>query len=298
MERSLRESFLTGTGISTCVGLVLLGVGLISSARWQISLLVGLTAAVIGILVTAFFAFAQRLDEIDERQITVRALQDLYKAPFLEAPLARIVGAVASTQGTRSAFLTEQTTAAVEEFSRKVADMAEGKFLCSSRDEELDLVKAALALTEEAVCAVASRGLEWWLKPEADVYFRAFGEEAARLHVTRIFMIAREELEGARPVLEQHAAAGIATFAVDRELVPAARRRGLVLFDDTLLHRAAPRREGSREPEDVEFTDVAAEIKRARDDFDFLLKLTTSYAGEPPACLFSGGPRSSRPSAR
>jgi hypothetical protein len=293
VQRSLRESFFTGTGISTFVGLILLGVGLISSTRWQISLLVGLTAALIGVLVTAFFAFAQRLDEIDERQITVRALQDLYKAPFLEAPLARIVGAVASTQGKRSAFLTEQTTAAVEEFSRQVADMAEGKFLCSSRDQELDLVKAALALTDEAVRAVASRGLEWWLRPEADVYFRAFAEEAARLQVTRIFMIDRDDLERARPVLEQHAAAGIATLAIDRELVPAGRRRGLVLFDDVLLHRAAPRREGGTDPEDVEFTDVGMEIKRARDDFDFLLKLATAHQGEGPACLFSGGPISS-----
>jgi hypothetical protein len=290
MQSSVRKIFFTGTGISTLVGLVLTAVALLSSSKWQLGALLGLVTLLTGILVTAFFAFAQRLDEIDKNRIGVQPLQQLYKVPHIEAPLVRIVDAVASTDDKRTVFLKDRTTSAVENFSRAVAEMANGTFACSSRDDELDLVKGALEATQRDVRAVASRGMGWWLKPEADVYFQAYGEETERIAVTRIFLIDKDDLERARPMLARHAAAGIRTYALDQSHVPETRRRGLVLFDNTLLHRAAARREGSSEVKDIEFTDVPNEIRQAENDFEFLLKLATTQDLDPPAVLFASEP--------
>jgi len=165
----MQRTLFTGTGISTAAGCVLTAIGLLSSSHWQISLLVGLVAILIGVVVTALYAFGRRLDEIDQRRIAVQSLQELYKVPHIELPLVRIVEAVASTQDKRSAFLKNRTTKAVAQFSESVVDMAEGAFVCSSREEELDLVKGALATTKHTVRAVASRGVDWWLEPDADV---------------------------------------------------------------------------------------------------------------------------------
>ncbi|MGB7588779.1 MAG: hypothetical protein WBM00_08730 [Solirubrobacterales bacterium] len=295
MQNPLRKTFFTGTGLSTAVGILLTGVGLISDSKWQISALVGLVALLTGILITALYAFAQRLDEIDERRIAVQPLQHLYKVSHIERPVVRIVDAVASTDDKRSAFLRKQTTKAVERFSQEVADMADGVFVCSSESEELDLVKGALAETQREVRAVAARGIHWWLKPEADVYFRAYGEAASRITVTRIFLIDQADLDHVRPILTRHAAAGIRTYALDQDQVPESRRRGLVLFDGALLHRAAARREGIRDLRDVEFTDVADEIQDAEDDFEFLLGLATAQDRTPPATLFATEPKRNGP---
>ncbi|HSS03598.1 MAG TPA: hypothetical protein VLK89_00230 [Solirubrobacterales bacterium] len=290
MQSQLRKTFFTGTAVSIIAGAVLTAVGMVSSTKWEISALFGLVALLTGILITALYAFAQRLDQIDENRIAVQPLQHLYKVPHIELPVVRIVDAVASTHNKRSSFLTKRTTNAVEQFSQVIADMADGTFVCSSQEEELDLVKGALAETRREVRAVASRGVEWWLKPEADVYFQAYGEATRRIAITRIFLIDKGDLERVLPVLSRHGAAGIRTYALDQEQVPEGRRRGLVLFDNTLLHRAAARREGVSNFKDVEFTDVANEIRRAEDDFEFLLKLATTRDLNPPATLFAVEP--------
>jgi hypothetical protein len=291
--KQMQRTFLTGTGISTAAGGVVTLISLLSSSRWQISLLVGLVAILIGVVVTALYAFGRRLDEIDERRITVQALQDLYKVPHIELPLARIVQAVASTQDKRSDFLKNRTTQEVNRFSEVVVQMADGAFVCTSQEEELDLVKGALGSTKATVRAVASRGVEWWLQPNADVYFQAYGDEARRLAITRIFLIRKNDLERLRPVLTRNGEAGIRTYALDVDQVPERRRRGLVLFDNTLLHRAAPKREGMSS-QDVEFTDVPEEIHSAEDDYEFLLKLATTRGRSPAAVLFAYEPKRAR----
>jgi hypothetical protein len=298
MNSSLRKTLFTGTSVSIVAGIALTVVGWLSSTKWELSALVGLVALLTGILITALYAFALRLDQIDQNRIAVQPLQHLYKVPHIEKPVVRIVDAVASTHNKRSAFLTNRTTLAVEQFSQVVADMANGTFVCSSRDEELDLVKGALTATQNEVRAVASRGVDWWLKPEADVYFRAYGEATRRIPITRIFLIDKEELESVRPVLSRHGDAGIRTYALDRQQVPEVRRRGLVLFDNTLLHRAAASREGISDFKDVEFTDVASEIRRAEEDFEFLLELATARDRNPPTCLFAVEPDAGKSNLR
>jgi hypothetical protein len=290
MQNLLRKRFFTGTSISIIAGAALTAIGLLSSTKWQISALIGLVGLSTGILITALYAFAQRLDQIDENRIAVQPLQQLYKVPHIELPLVRIVNAVASTHNKRSVFLTNRTTEAVEKFSLEVTDMANGTFVCSSLEEELDLVKGALTETRHEVRAVASRGAKWWLEPEAEVYFQAYGEATPRIAITRIFLLDKNDLDRVRPMLSRHAAAGIRTYALDQEQVPQGRRRGLVLFDSTLLHHAAPRREGSSDLMKAEFTDVGDEIHRAEDDFEFLLKLASARDLNPPACLFAAGP--------
>jgi len=277
----------TGVGISIVVGTVLTGVGLLTSSRWQISFLLGLLSVLLGVLVTALNSFNQRLNAIDARQVAVRPLQKLQGLPHIERPLVEIVKAVASTDDMRSPFLKDRTTKEVEQFSRQVVKMADGFFLCSSRDEELDLVKGALTITKDEVRAVASRGVEWWLQPNADIYFGAYADEAQRIAITRIFLIERADLDDElRKVLDRNSKAGIQTYALDLEQVPEVRRRGLVLFDNTLLHRSAPRREGATDPRDVEFTDVPEEIEGAEADFAVLMALTTTRDRQPPAVLY------------
>lgn len=274
----MQKTFLSGTGISIAVGAVLMVIGLVSNGtHWQTGVAVGLITILIGILSTGLYAFDQRLDEIDKRRIAVQSLQDLNKVPDIEQPIVRIVEAVASTQDKRSAFLKNQTTKEVEKFSREVARMADGAFVCSSNEEELDLVKGALTATEERVRAVASRGVEWWLKPDARVYFQAYGDETQRLAITRIFLIEKSDLDRIREeVLAKHAEMGIQTYALDLQKVPSPLQGGLVLFDSALLHRAAAQREASSNLKDVEFTDVPEEIQSAENDFANLLKLATT----------------------
>lgn len=289
MKLLMKGTFRTEIGLSVAIAAVLTLAGLVSSGtHWQTSLLVGLVSILIGVLLTGLNAFDKRLDEIDERRIAVQSLQDLNKVPDLEEPLVRIVAAVASTQDKRSAFLKNQTTKEVEKFSREVARMADGAFVCSSNEEELDLVKGVLAATEETVRAVASRGVEWWLTPEGRVYFQAYGDETRRLDITRIFLIEKGALGCIREdVLAKHVDMGIRTYALDLQKVPQPLQGGLVLFDNALLHRAAPQREGSSNLKDVEFTDVPEEIQSAENDFANLLKLATT---DHSALLFSGEP--------
>lgn len=282
----MRKVFLTGTGISIIVSVLLtIGLEFVSTSDFAVSVLVALVSLLIGLIITALFAFADRLDRIDRARFDAQPLQELHRVPELERPLIEIVNAVASSVGSRSPFLKHQTQDAVREFSVEVRSMANGSFLCSSKDEEVRLVKSALAETKTSVKAVASRGPDWWARPEADVYFRAYHSAAKRVQITRIFMVKREDLEVLTPILDRHVAAGIKTFALDPDQVPESRRRGLVLFDDKLLHRSAAVREGSDKYKNVEFTDIVDHVDQAKDDFEFLYEI--SLQSDSPIVLYS-----------
>ena len=94
-------------------------------------------------------------------------------------------------------------------------------------------------------------------------------------------------------VLLRHHKLAMKTFTVRADQVPPDRIRALVVFDDKLLHRHAPRHE-VEEGYRIEFTDRPDDIVRAQETFNILLDLaeewkprTAELEGSPPATVAS-----------
>lgn len=293
LEEALGKTLQNGTALSIIAALVLtFGVQLVGGTDDAVSLSLGLITFLVGLLLTAFQALADRLDEIDRARTELQPFRELHSVPQLVGPIGEIITAVASTQDSRSEFVLNRTTEAVRDFSAEIKRMADGVFVCKSESEELALVKQALAETERTVRAIAARGPEWWLREDryAQTYFRAYERAAERLDVTRIFILDRGDLERMRPVLEQQRRANIKTYALDAAVVPQALVQPLVLFDDRLLHTVQPGDGDEPGAHRVVFSDVKQELDDAERIFNALLDLVE----DEHACLFSP-PMNDRP---
>lgn len=250
------------------------GLALTTDVEFRISVLLALLIAMSGLGIRGFLILRDQIADVERARVAALPLAQLDRVPGLEKPLNEIVSAVVRTQATRGAVLGALAMELVASFSDQIERLARGSTLCRSPEEELRLVEMALSATSGTVKAVASRGLSWWSHPESDSYFRAYERHAERLEITRIFILPLADFDAMRPILERHHDAGIETYALDREQIPPGRRRGIVLFDSSLLHRIV--RESDDDEEVIEFTAVSDDIRRAEEYYNYLLGLAGS----------------------
>lgn len=266
----MRRIIFSGTGITTAVSLVFaVALASATSTDVQIAFLIGLLTSLIGLTITALFAFEQRLEQIDRARIGALRLHRLLSVPEIEPTTARLVDAAADTNAEHRPFMQSMVRETVEAACGRVCGIKEGSVQCDRKDE-VRLVSRALEYTRSSVIAVAARGPDWWTRPEADVYWGVYGQAAQRLDITRIFVLRDESAEQMERVLRRHYEGGMKTYTVKAADVPPDRLQPVVVFDGNLLHRHAPRHEGD-EGYRIEFSDKREDIISAEANFKVLL---------------------------
>ena len=151
----------------------------------------------------------------------------------------------------------------------RMEGIADGVVSCEAADE-VRLVRRALDNSTHQVRAIAARGTDWWRRPEADLYWRAYGAAAARLSIERIFVLRAEIDEQMHRVLTRHHQLGMKTYVARADELPEERIEPIVVFDQELVHRhAAQRRSGDAYR--VEFSTRRDDVLRAEENFIAIL---------------------------
>lgn len=273
-----------------------------TSVAVQVGVIVGFTPLTLSLGYAAYSAIRLQIAEVDDRRLGSLPLQQLLSIPEIEAPLVSVVANIARIKETHGRFMFRLASECVSETARYISDIADGSYVCTS-NEELRLVRMALDDTDRQVRAVAARGAAWWELPEADAYWHAYEAAAHRLDITRVFLVLPDEdnmvLER---VLERHAQAGMKTFVVDAEHVPAHHLRPLVIFDERLIHRQANDSQAVGTFR-VEFSDRAEDLLSAEESFRVIFDIANQARGvalEGSPVVFEGSfaePRSRSVSA-
>jgi hypothetical protein len=282
----------SGAGISTALSLILaVGLSIAASVEVQVAVLVGLLSTLIGMAITAFIAIEEHLERIDCARIGALPLQRLFTIPTLERTVVRAVDAAATTTEERGPFMESLARETLEHALERLEDIADGVAACESSDE-LRLVRRALDHCSHQVRAVAARGTDWWRRPEADLYWRAYGSAAARLSIERIFVLRSDIDEQMQQVLVRHHRLGMKTYVVRAEQLPEERIEPLVIFDQQIVHRhAAQRQSGDRYR--IEFSTRPDDILRAEENFLSILDVAEEWTPPPTVASVAPLPESS-----
>jgi hypothetical protein len=276
------KSIALGTGLGAVLSVVLAVILLVATGvNGQIAFLTALDGTILSSLLGVGLAFGQRLDDIERKILDgskLRALAGLPAAETHVVDLAKGLAVVASAEGGQRGLFWQASMQALEDAAESVRSVAEGVVCCSSQDE-IFYVEKALIETTRCVDAVAARGLEWWTRPEADVYWSAYVRAAKRLVIRRIFVVDEPPSETLANVLDRHVSAGMHAYWILKARVPQRLHRPIVLFDDKLVHRSTSSSKlGS---EGVDFTRVPRDIAEARGQFDAILALPATEKWAP-----------------
>lgn len=281
------QTILTSTAAGTVASAALAVIASLTvSESSQVAFLVGCTGTLLGAVLGVGVTVHERLDELDRRRVEAAQLRALVEMPEAEREIVELTARLKDVHGAAGAYgelLWQTAVNALRDTRDQVTGLAGGRLTCSRR-HEVYVVRDALKTTRHAVCAVAARGPDWWLAPEADGYWRVYAEAAERISITRVFLVDTAGTPEVRAVLDRHAALGMRTFTIPTRHVPAALRTPIVVFDDGLLHRSFL--DGSIDDRrEVEFTTDGREIARARQDFDLILSLpqTSEWKPDPGA---------------
>jgi hypothetical protein len=285
----MRRVLWSGSGLSTALSLILaVSLAAATSLSVQMAVVIGLLSTLIGLAITAYVALEGHINQMNDARIGALPLQRLLAIPDLEGSIVRLVDAAAQTKAAHGAFLQSLVRETLDDACERVTGISDGSVRCEA-DDELRLVRRALEHTERRVIAVAARGTDWWVRPEADIYWRAYGDAAQRLDISRIFVIRDETQAAMEEVLLRHHKLAMKTFTVRADQVPPDRIRAVVVFDDKLLHRHAPRHE-TDEGYRIEFTDRPDDIVRAQETFNILLDLAEEWTPRAAGTAVEGSP--------
>jgi hypothetical protein len=257
-----------------------------TSVRVQVAVIVTFTPLILSLGFAAYSAIRVELAEVDSRRFGSLPLQQLTTLVDLEPSIVGIVGDAARIHQSRGPFMLQLATEQAQQAAKSIREIADGGHICTSNDE-LRLVRLAVARTQRRVRAVAARGASWWERPEADAYWHAYEEAAGRLDITRVFIVRPDEdrvvLER---VLARHAKAGMKTFVVDAARVPKHQIQPLVIFDESLIHRH-PDHDQLSGTFRVEFSDRPEDLLAAEETFRVVFDLANAtddvvLEGDPP----------------
>ncbi len=243
-----------------------------ASLNVQVAVIVGFTPLILSLGFAAYAAIRIELAEVDTRRFGSLPIQQLTTLAELEPSIVSLVGDAARIKQNRGKFMLQLAAEQAQQAAKGVREIADGGHICTS-DDELRLVRLAVANTQRRVRAVAARGASWWERPEADAYWHAYEEAASRLAITRIFIVRPDEDNVAlERVLARHARAGMKTFVVDADRIPKHHIRPLVIFDESLIHRHPDSDEvGGRFR--VEFSDRPEDLSAAEETFRVVFDL-------------------------
>jgi hypothetical protein len=252
----------------------------------QVAVIVSFTPLILSLGFAAYAAIRIELAEVDARRFGSLPLQQLTTLAELEPSIVSVVGDAARIKQNRGPFMLQVAAERTQQAAKSIREIADGGHICTSEDE-LRLVRLAVAHTKRRVRAVAARGASWWERPEADAYWHAYEEAAHRLEITRVFIVRPDEdnvvLER---VLARHLRAGMKTFVVDAESIPEHHIRPLVIFDDSLIHRQ-PEYDQPGRTFRVEFSDRLEDLLAAEETFRVVFDLANEkhdmvLEGDPP----------------
>jgi hypothetical protein len=271
----ITQTVLTSSVIGTVgsVGLAVITALTVTQAQ-QISFIMGAVGTILGAVVGIGLTLSERLDEIEKQRIEAADLRALVDMPEVEREFVaaiRNLKKIRDLEGAYARIFWGHGLGTLQESTGQLTVLAGGRFTCSSL-QEIYFVREALMCTRSEVCAVAARGPGWWLKPEADAYWRVYGEAAGRISITRIFLGDPVVNPDLRAILNRHSGLGMRTYWIAAELVPDALKQPIVVFDQGLLHRSFMGRSIDEEQE-VEFTTDARAVVRARTNFGVIMSL-------------------------
>jgi hypothetical protein len=163
--------------------------------------------------------------------------------------------------------VSQLTIERIDQYATDIRRASEGRFVCSTPEDELALLRKALAATHGTVFAIAALGLDHWRSPHFHNYFRAYHSYGKTLEITRVFLISKHDLEDddMRKILKAHHAHDVKAYALDRDSLPDDGRRSVVLFDEALV--LVHSRGDADTTRQVEFIDVddATALRRQRE---------------------------------
>lgn len=277
------ERVITSVGLLASIGLGILLPVVASSTNTKVDVLLGASGFLVGYLLTMDVAtrsrlgeletrLMARLDEVEAQRYGALPMQRLLTVPEIEEPIRDVVEAAANARAKRMQFLANRTVERIRRDRDETLRISHGIFRCESRQEELRLIRTALADTHRSLKAVAGLGLEHWVTPSFYDYFDTYLEYAESLAQTRIFLVTQQEMADPRmiEILDWHAEAGVDTYALDKDALPDERKAPLVLFDDGLLLSHTITRGAEIE---VHFTDDGLAVRDASERFDALIRL-------------------------
>jgi hypothetical protein len=247
---------------------ILLSIALVlfTSVNAQVAVIVAFTPLILSLGFAAYSAIRLELADVDSRRFGSLPLQQLTGLPDLEPSIVSMVGDTSTIKQNRGPFMFQLATEQAQQAAKSIREIADGGHICAS-EEELRLVRLAVAYTERRIRAVAARGASWWERPEADAYWHAYEAAAKRLEIMRVFVVRPDEDSRVlERVLERHAKAGMKTFVVDSARIPEHHLRPLVIFDERLIHRH-PDREQQDGRFRVEFSDRPEDLLAAEETF-------------------------------
>jgi hypothetical protein len=279
VSQTVLTSIVLGTAGSVILAVV---TSLTVSESNQIAFMVGTVGTVLGAIIGVGLTVGARLDELERQRIEVADLRALVDMPEVEREFVasiRNLKKIEDKEGEFSRMYWGHALNSLREGTDRLSALSEGRFTCSSL-QEIYFVREALMSTRTEVCAVAARGPAWWLKPEADAYWRVYAEAAERISITRIFLGDPTSNLDLQKILNRHADLGMTTYWIASNLVPDALRAPTVIFDRGLLHSTFLGR-SIDEAHDVEFTTEVRAVERAYTNFRVILSLEGTQEWRP-----------------
>lgn len=279
--------YLEPAGILVSIGLGVAGFVLSAfGTKWSVGVVSLATSAVLSVVLSVRVAETVNTDRIEsavnnridrlESQILPQ-VRSIDRVPALGRPMTSIAESIARTSQTHPHFILDRIMTRVVTVDREVQRIAAGEFTCQNRDEQEELIKAALETARGSVKAVAALGAAEWLNRDSDWrgYFSLFTGHASRhlpgnegrnppVRHERFFLLTPGDLHNrdVLAMLERHRAAGVSTYALDRDRISQDLVQARVLFDDKFVLLHVQRREG--EPIEVKFSFGEEDIEGAQ----------------------------------
>ncbi|MGH2906547.1 MAG: hypothetical protein ACRDKI_07225 [Solirubrobacterales bacterium] len=280
---SAAEKWIGGVGLLLSFGLAALVPVVAQSKDSEIDVLLGIAGFLAGFVITMDLTgrarmreiesrVIARLDEVEEARFGALPLQRLLSVPDIEDAIVDLVEAASEARAKRMSFLANRTIERINEDRDETIRISQGIFRCEDRREELRVVRSALEDSKRIVKAVAALGIDAWKTDDFDEYFDVYLDFTESLLQTRMFIVEPEDMDDPAMVdlLEKHAAAGVETLALNKNVLPKTLVKPIVIFDDALLLVHSDRhRDGAIE---VHFTDEPQDVRDAVEDFDSLTR--------------------------
>jgi hypothetical protein len=213
MSSSRRGLLLTVGGVVIAVGLAVL-LKFTTSLSGQVAFGVGLVGTMLTMLLRIYALLVDRFEGLERSLIDstqLRALTTMPEVERLVVDITKQFSALGASDVRHAAFFWGSATSALVDAEERICDAANGLVTCTQEDE-IYLVRDALKHTRVAVSAIAARGPSWWMKPEADAYWEAYGQAAkSGLRIKRIFVVDNPIDDTVRRVLDRHHALGMET---------------------------------------------------------------------------------------
>lgn len=280
----VRNYLLEGVGVTVSVLLSIIVVILsrsIVEQDNQLSLLIGITSLLIGLLITNYVnsekEFSHISDEIDDVKRKTSRFHELEEHPEYKPHLQRIVSNfIVALNGHE--FFQQRAEESLYRLDKEMQDLADGRFRCDADIHmEPKITRDLLEETNEYIKAVSYGEENWWLGDSGRRYMNRHEQlmEDKDVEIFRIFITPTDLREEMADVFNWHDENGIYWDVLDPEEFPTTfldKVGEFVIYDGELLREGEPTK-GQLENKIVVTTSVQ-EIRNKLGEFRELLTHT------------------------